>query len=185
MQWKLCLKKREQTGESELGIVISPRRFWKHVLRPKVTTVTAGKPWKEDDTKVVLSVTDRKTANTTKRYPKLEVEWKYVSKKLQEWSKFLAHGKKMTVTVTFYYQSVDVGRLSKVGQRPTSKRSWKPELLVSNKGRASGRRIFSCVAQGRLVEKAPTTAGRTTENTFLFGLIMSGCLPTTCRQGNP
>lgn len=54
MQWKLCLKKREQTGESELGIVISLRRFWKHVLRPKVTTATAGKPWKEDDTKVVV-----------------------------------------------------------------------------------------------------------------------------------
>ena len=84
MQWKLCLKKREQTGESELGIVISPRKFWKHVLRPKVMAATADKSWKEDDTKIVLSVTDRKTADITKRYPKLEVYWKYVSKQLQE-----------------------------------------------------------------------------------------------------
>ncbi|KAK4245795.1 hypothetical protein C7999DRAFT_42690 [Corynascus novoguineensis] len=101
MQWKLCLKRREQTGESELGIVISPRRFWKHAM--------------EDDTKVVLSVTDRKMANITKRYPKLEVEWKYVSKQIQEWSKFLADGKKITVMVTFYYQSVDAGKAGRGG----------------------------------------------------------------------
>ena len=115
MQWKICLKKREQTGESELGIVISPRKFWKHVLYPKVTAATADKLWKEDDTKVVLSVTDRKTANITKRYPKLEVDWKYVSKQLQDWSRFIADGKKMTVAVTFFYQNVGSAKSGRRG----------------------------------------------------------------------
>lgn len=63
----------------------------------------------------LLSVADCKTANITKRYPKLEVEWKYVAKQLHSWSKFLADGKKMTVTVTFYYQSVDAGKAIKGG----------------------------------------------------------------------
>ncbi|KAH6842743.1 hypothetical protein B0I37DRAFT_313589, partial [Chaetomium sp. MPI-CAGE-AT-0009] len=68
------------TSELELGIVISLRKFWKYVLYPKVTAIIADKLWKEEDTKIVLSITDRKTANIIKRYPKLEVDWKYISK---------------------------------------------------------------------------------------------------------
>jgi len=185
MRWKLCLKKREQTGESELGIVISPRKFWKRVLRPKVMATTADKSWKEVDTKIVLSVTDRKTANITKRYPKLEVNWKYVSKQLQEWSRFLADGKKITVTVTFYYQSVDARKTGRGGATANQQ----TELEARNRWsrtRACIRKAYSsCAVRGRRVQKAPTTAGRTTASTILFGLITSGCLPTTCRQENP
>ncbi|KAH7108890.1 hypothetical protein B0J13DRAFT_527170 [Dactylonectria estremocensis] len=38
VEWKLSVKNRDQAGESELGIVISPHKFWKHVLQPKVTS---------------------------------------------------------------------------------------------------------------------------------------------------
>ena len=147
MQWKLCLKKREQTGESELGIVISPRKFWKHVLQLKVTTATADKPWKEDDTKVVLSVTDRKTANITKRYPKLEVDWKYVSKQLQEWSKFLADGKKMTVTVTFYYQSVDAGKTGRGGATANQQADLEARTVGLERG--------ACIRKAYLLMRCP------------------------------
>src|SRR2546421_4376453 len=37
VEWKLFVKNRGQAGESELDIVISPRKLWKHILRPKVT----------------------------------------------------------------------------------------------------------------------------------------------------
>lgn len=103
MEWKILVKNREQAGESELNIVISPRKFWKHVLRTKVADASANKPWKEDVTKLILSVTDRKTGKITKRYPKLGVDWSFVTKRLQEWSKFLNDGKKITITITFYY----------------------------------------------------------------------------------
>lgn len=48
--------------------------FWKYVLQPKLTEASTDKPWKEDKTKLVLSVTDRKTAKITKEYPKLDVK---------------------------------------------------------------------------------------------------------------
>ncbi|KAM0390251.1 hypothetical protein ACHAPZ_011622 [Fusarium culmorum] len=62
VEWKLSAKNRCQAGETELDIVISPRKFWKYVLQSKLTEASADKPWKEDKTKLVLSVTDRKTA---------------------------------------------------------------------------------------------------------------------------
>lgn len=69
VKWKLFVKNKRQAGESKLDVVISPRKFWKHVLQPKVVNVSANKPWKEDATKLVLSVTDRKTGKITKRFP--------------------------------------------------------------------------------------------------------------------
>ncbi|KAE9565849.1 hypothetical protein CGMCC3_g17975 [Colletotrichum fructicola] len=103
IEWKLFAKNRGQAGESELDVVISPRKFWKHVLQPKVAAASAGKPWKEEATKLVLSVTDRKTGNITKRFPKLDIDWPLVTRQLCEWSKFLDEGKKITITATFYY----------------------------------------------------------------------------------
>ncbi|KAF4881136.1 hypothetical protein CGCFRS4_v015859 [Colletotrichum fructicola] len=106
IEWKLFAKNRGQAGESELDVVISPRKFWKHVLQPKVAAASAGKPWKEEATKLVLSVTDRKTGNITKRFPKLDIDWPLVTRQLCEWSKFLDEGKKITITATFYYSQV-------------------------------------------------------------------------------
>ncbi|KAJ3453910.1 hypothetical protein MRS44_018542 [Fusarium solani] len=87
----------------------------KHVLEPKVTAASTDKPWKADGTKLILSVTDRKTGKITKRFPKLDVDWSFVAKQLREWSKFLNDGKKITVTVTFNYQSVEPSKSSRGG----------------------------------------------------------------------
>ncbi|GJC88125.1 hypothetical protein ColLi_10963 [Colletotrichum liriopes] len=84
VEWKLFVKNRGQAGESELDVVISPRKFWKHVLRPKLTDASANKPWKEEKTKLVLSVTDRKTGHITKQFPELDVDWPFVTKQFRE-----------------------------------------------------------------------------------------------------
>jgi hypothetical protein len=62
VEWKLSVRNRGQAGESELDVVISPQKFWKHILRPKVINACVEKPWKEKKTKLILSVTDRKTS---------------------------------------------------------------------------------------------------------------------------
>ncbi|KAK4139206.1 uncharacterized protein C8A04DRAFT_40902 [Dichotomopilus funicola] len=137
----------EQTGESELGIVISPRKFWKHVLHPKVTAVTANKLWKEEDTKIVLSVTDRKTASITKRYPKLEVDWKYVSKQLQDWGRFAADGKKMTVAVIFFYQNVDSAKSGRRGVTANQQAELEAKTIGLERG--------ACIRKAYLLMRCP------------------------------
>jgi hypothetical protein len=104
LEWKLSVKNRAQAGESELHVVIPPRKFWIHVLQPKITKACVNKPWKEEKTKLVLSVTDRKTAKITKEFPKLDIDWSYVTSQLREWSKFLNDGKVIMITVIFHYE---------------------------------------------------------------------------------
>lgn len=59
VEWRLFVKNRERAGQSELDIVLSPKDFWKHVLRPKLNEESANKPWKEGVTLFVLLVNDR------------------------------------------------------------------------------------------------------------------------------
>ncbi|KAK3369554.1 hypothetical protein B0T24DRAFT_632826 [Lasiosphaeria ovina] len=135
VEWKLFAKNRGQAGESELDIVISPRQLWNHILRPKVTDACANKPWKEEETKLVLSVSDRKTSNITKRFPKLDVDWSFVAKQLKDWSKFLGDGKKITVAVTFYYLCVDTGKPGRRGA--TANQEAELEVRTAGLGRAA------------------------------------------------
>lgn len=107
VEWKLSVNNRRKTGESEPGIALSPRQFWKYVLQPKLQAVvkSAKSPLTASDTQILLSVSDRKTSSITKRFSKLDVNWLFVAKQLQEWSRFLTDDKvkKLKVEITFYY----------------------------------------------------------------------------------
>lgn len=135
VEWKLFVKNRVQASESELDIVISPRKFWKHVLHPKVAEASVDKPWEQDVTKLVLSVTDRKTGQITKRFPKQDIDWPFVAKQLQEWSQFLNDGKKITITVTFYYKCVDTGKAG--NGRATANQEAELEARTAGLGRGA------------------------------------------------
>ncbi|KAJ0335530.1 hypothetical protein KNSL1_013569 [Colletotrichum chrysophilum] len=147
IEWKLFAKNRGQAGESELDVVISPRKFWKHVLQPKVADASAGKPWKEEATKLVLSVTDRKTGNITKRFPKLDIDWPLVTRQVCEWSKFLDEGKKITITATFYYVSVDAGKSVRAGATATQEADLEARTVGLGRG--------ACIRQAYALMRCP------------------------------
>lgn len=84
LEWKLSVKNRKQAGESELHVVLSPRELWKHVLRRKVANASAKKPWKEEKTMLMLSINTRPASKITKEFPKLDVNWSFITRQLQE-----------------------------------------------------------------------------------------------------
>ncbi|KAI5465215.1 hypothetical protein BGZ63DRAFT_173395 [Mariannaea sp. PMI_226] len=106
VEWKLSLNNRSRGGESEPGVVISPKDFWNHTLQSKLRDAVerGSKPWRPVDTKIIYTVDDRKTKPITKRYGKLKVKWSEVAKQLQDWSHFLRDSKKLSVQITFYYE---------------------------------------------------------------------------------
>jgi hypothetical protein len=65
VEWKLSINHRRRAGESEPGIDVSPRNFWKHTLQPKLVKASAKKPCQVDDTEIVMSTTHRKTRPLT------------------------------------------------------------------------------------------------------------------------
>lgn len=108
---------------------------------------SANKAWKEEATKLALSVTDHKTSKITKRSPKLEVNWPFVAKQLQEWSKFLSDGKKITVAITFYYQRVDNGKAGRGGATANQE----AEL----EARTAGLRRGACIRKAYALMRCP------------------------------
>lgn len=104
VEWKLSVNRRRRAGESETSIIVSPRKFWKRVLQPKLETAMEKRPCKVDDTEIVMSTTHRSTKPFRKRFPNLDIEWSVVEKQLQDWNDLPSTGKKrnlITINVTF------------------------------------------------------------------------------------
>lgn len=120
VEWKLFVKNRERAGQSELDIVLSPRRFWKHILQRKLSEASDDMPWKAGTALLVLSVNDRKTKSIKKRYAtQKEIEWSFVAKTIQSWSKSLGSEKIVSVDVKFYYEQLAEQNTAKTGRNAT------------------------------------------------------------------
>ena len=51
---------------------------------------------------MILSVNTRLATKVTKEYPELDVNWRFIAERLQEWSKHLTDGKTINIMVTLY-----------------------------------------------------------------------------------
>ena len=98
-------------------------------------------------TKLILSVTDHKTRKITKECPELEVDWSFVAKQFQDWSKFLNDGKETTVTITFYYKCVDTDKSGRGGATANQE----AELEVRTAGLGRG----ACIRQAYALMRCP------------------------------
>lgn len=56
-----------------------------------------------DDTKVVISVTERSEWDLIKQFDSIEVDWSIVEKQLLAWGELLRAGKKLRVDLSFNY----------------------------------------------------------------------------------
>lgn len=92
------------------------------------------KPWKEDATKLILSITNRKIGNITKRFPKLDIDQLFVKRQLQDQSKLLNDGKKISVIITFYYQYIESNKSSRGGAIANQKVDLKAKTSGLNQG---------------------------------------------------
>ena len=141
VEWKLFVKNRERAGQSELDIVISPKEFWKYILRPRLDEESAEHGWKAGAVLFVLSANDRKTKSIRKRYTtQAKIEWSFVAKTIQSWIKSLGSDKTVTVDIKFYYeQPADQQPTGKAGRGATVKQRAILGAIVSEEVAYMGR----------------------------------------------
>lgn len=140
VEWKLFVKNRERAGQSELDIVLSPKHFWKHILQPKLTEASDNKPWKAAAALLVLSVNDRKTKSIKKRYAtQKEIEWPFVAKTIQSWSKSLGSEKTFSLDVKFYYEQSAQQNTAKTGRSATIRQRAELGAIISEEVAYMGR----------------------------------------------
>ena len=84
-----------------------------------------------DDTKVVISVTERSERDLIKQFNSTEVDWSIVEKQLLAWGELLRAGKKLGVDLSFNY--LESGPQS---VNSSSKRGDKRKFLIDHPANA-------------------------------------------------
>jgi hypothetical protein len=93
IEWELILNDRVLTRDTEQDLVLAPGSFWDITLRPKLERLLEKKlpptnPFNADETKIVISVTDRAERDHSKRFEELDIDWPFIGKQLQGWGYF-------------------------------------------------------------------------------------------------
>jgi hypothetical protein len=97
------------TNDTEQNLVLAPGAFWEQTLKSKLQQLLAkktprNKSYEPDETKVVVSVTDRSQRDLTKRFDELNIDWEVVEDQLMAWSHLLRDGKKLRIDISFIYK---------------------------------------------------------------------------------
>jgi hypothetical protein len=158
----VTLNKRTISNDIEEDVVLELASFWRLFLEDKLNDVlnAENKPVKSKDTNVVVSVTDRKERNYTKRYDDTSIDWAAIERKLVGWGKQFRASKRLRLNISFNYieasqstaiSSVRVerrGRLSRT-ERMLAGRAMQLRIEEEASGRPSVwvemYRIFRCL----------------------------------------
>lgn len=109
IEWKIAVNNRAiMSKDTEQDLVLEPAAHWEHILEPKLKGALLKKkrPLVSDDTTVVVSVTDRKTRDLTKRFDETNIDWLIIQRQLVTWGELFRAGKTLRLTFSFNYVEV-------------------------------------------------------------------------------
>jgi hypothetical protein len=98
IEWKVTLNNRTVIGpDTEQDTVLAPAAYWQHFLHPKLDDFWRRKnrSVRSEDTNVVVSVTQRKERDLTKRFADTSIDWAVVENQLVAWGEFYRAGNKL------------------------------------------------------------------------------------------
>ena len=109
--------------------VLAPAAYWQHFLRPKLDDFQRRKnrSVRSEDTNVVVSVTQRKEHDLTKRFADISIDQAVVENQLIAWGEFYRAGKKLRLKLSFNYvdtsqsSNTSLGRVDKRGSSSTTR----------------------------------------------------------------
>lgn len=98
IEWKVTLNNRAvMRPDTEQDIVLASAAFQQHFLHPKLDDFWRRKSRsvRPEDTNVVVSVTQRKERDLTKRFSDTSIDWAVVENQLIAWGEFYHADKKI------------------------------------------------------------------------------------------
>jgi hypothetical protein len=80
--------------DTEQDIVLAPAAYWQHFLQPKLddSLRNMNRSLKSDFTSVVVSVTQRKEPDLTKRFNNTSIDWAVIESQLLAWGELYHAG---------------------------------------------------------------------------------------------
>jgi hypothetical protein len=102
IEWKVTLNNRAiMRPDTEQDIILAPAAYWQHFLHPKLDDFWRKKnrSVRSEDTNVVVSVTQRKERDLTKRFDDTSIDWAVVENQLVAWGELYRAGKKLRLNL--------------------------------------------------------------------------------------
>jgi hypothetical protein len=104
IEWKVTLKSRVVSKDTEQDLVLNPMDHWKFFLNPKLDKLLDKKfPDRRveiDDTSIAVSANDRSQRDLIKRFEETNIDWHVVENQLTTWAELFRAGKKLRVKNT-------------------------------------------------------------------------------------
>ncbi|KAM3066504.1 hypothetical protein ACMFMG_012002 [Clarireedia jacksonii] len=122
------MNNREVSKETEPDLVLVPASYWQLFLESNLEKVllrktrTKNRSIKSEDTKVVLTVTERSERDITKIFGDIDIDWLLIERQLILWGSLFRAGKKLRVNISVNYNYVETSQLSAKSSRNIDKR---------------------------------------------------------------
>jgi hypothetical protein len=122
IEWKVTLKGKAVSKDTEPDVVLAPGCYWRLVLQARLEELLQSKfpgnrRVRPDDTNVVVSVTERSQRDLTKRFDQTKIHWAVVEKQLLAWGQYFQKGKKLRVNLSFNYVEAGTQSASSFARR--------------------------------------------------------------------
>ena len=106
IDWKVTVNNRAVVPkDTEQGVVLESAAYWQQFLKPKLEASIRkiNRSLKSDFTSVVVSVTQRKEPDLTKRFNNTTIDWTVIENQLVAWGDFYREGKKLRLNLSFNF----------------------------------------------------------------------------------
>lgn len=121
--WKVAVNNRAIIKpDTEPEVVLAPAHYWQYILQPKIKQLlhTRNRSLRFEDILAVVSVTERKEQDLTKRLDPPNTDWAVIENQLVAWGKFYRAGKKLRLNLLFNYVDTTNTVLRKGDKRGSS-----------------------------------------------------------------
>jgi hypothetical protein len=118
IEWKMTVNNRAiMPKDTEQDIVLAPAAHWQQVLGPKLedSVRKQNRSLKSDFTSVVVSVTQRKEPDLTKRFNNTSIDWAVIESQLLAWGELYRAGKKLRLNLSFNYVNTSHSSTTSLG----------------------------------------------------------------------
>jgi hypothetical protein len=128
IEWKVRVNNREVSKDTEQDLVLAPASYWRLFLKLNLEKVLLRKmvaknrTVKCEDTKIVVTITERSERDLTKRFDDTDIDWSVIERQLVLWGDLFRAGKKLRVNISFNY--VETGQPSATSSRKTDRRGF-------------------------------------------------------------
>ncbi|KAI9036193.1 uncharacterized protein KD926_002223 [Aspergillus affinis] len=145
IEWKVTINNRVVSKDTEQDLELKPRFYWQAITEKAKKIIdrktNSNQRVRLDNTKIVVSVNDRRYRDLIKQFEYTDVDWTAIEKQLLVWRALFHAGKELRLSITINYledSTLSPSRTDKRGPTSTTTRMLGEREVQMEAERSSG-----------------------------------------------